>query len=186
MYIERVWRDCGRSVIQFYSRLFKHMEEREHCLELDNPVHMYSLHYIYQPRIQNVLHQWVSAWNSHPVSGCGNLSPLQMRESGFLERFGVIHITGNSHDVFDPMLPEQTTEEEYGVDWPESGHADTDNSQPQQGACATDVPRCTLPGRVTPEQAQTALQDINPNDNDDNHGITLYKQCVNILQHLGN
>lgn len=179
--IERVWRDCGRSVIKFFSRLFRHMEEREVCLELDNPVHMYCLQYIYQPRIQAVLGQWVRAWNNHPVAGCDNLSPLQMRETGFLQRFGHNHIPGNVHDVFDPTLPEQTNQDDFGVDWAD-GHLN-DDSQSQQPS-ATDVPTYTLPGRVSSERALSALQAINPNDNDDNYGITLYKRSVNIIERL--
>jgi len=180
--IERVWRDCRRSAITFFSRLFRHMEEREQCLELDNPVHMFSLQYVYQARIQTMLDQWVASWNSHPVAGCGNLSPLQMREAGFLQRFGHTSITGTAHDVFDPILPEETSEENYGVDWTQDAPSD-DESQSHQPP-ATDVPSYSLPGRVSPEQAIAALQKINPNDNDNNSGITLYKRCVKLLQRL--
>ena len=84
------------------------MEEREQCLDLDNPNHMFSLPYVYQARIQTVLQQWVVSWNKHPVAGCGNLSPLKMQEAGFLQRFGHTHVTGTDHDVLDPTLPEQT------------------------------------------------------------------------------
>ena len=110
-----MWIDCERSVIKFFSRLFGHMEEGEQCLELDNPTHMFSLQYVYQSRIQTVLQQWVVSWNSHPVAGCGNLSPLQMREAGFLQRFGHTHVIGTDPDVFHPTLPEQTSEEDYMV-----------------------------------------------------------------------
>ena len=160
------------------------MEERERCLELDNQIHMFSLQYVYQARIRTVLQQWVTvvSWNNHPVAGCGNLSPLQMREAGFSQRFGHTHVTGTDHDVFDPTPPEETSEEDYGVEWREDAASD-DDGQSQQPS-AMDVPRYSLPERVSPEQAMTALQEINPNDNDNNCGITLYKRCVQLLLRL--
>ena len=166
------------------------MEEREQCLELDNQIHMFSLQYVYQARIQTVLQQWVVAWNNHPVAGCacGNLSPLQMRETGFffffLQRFGHTHVTRTDHNVFDPTLPEQTSEEDYAVDWIEDTASDDDGQSQQFQLSAMDVPRYSLPERVSPEQAMAALQEINPNDNDNNRGTTLYKRCVQLLLRL--
>ena len=81
--IERVWRDCSRSVIKLFIRVFTHLEERERSFDCGDVICLICLHYVYLARIQKMLDEWVSAWNNHPIDGCGNLTPLQLREAGF-------------------------------------------------------------------------------------------------------
>ena len=47
-------------------------------LNVDNEVHLFCLHYIYIPRINCALSQFLLAWNNHPLSSVGNLSPIQL------------------------------------------------------------------------------------------------------------
>ncbi len=79
--IERLWRDVFSSCILTYYSLFWYMEESG-LLNIDNPSHLFALHYVYIPRINECLHQFASAWNSHPLSSVGNLSPNQLWLTG--------------------------------------------------------------------------------------------------------
>ena len=111
--IERVWRDCSRSVIKLFSRVFTHLEERLRSLDYSDWRCRTCLHYVYVPRIQKLLDEWVLAWNSHPIRGCKNLSPLQLREEGFLKNYG--STSPFVRDVFDG-LPADVPEDEYGIE----------------------------------------------------------------------
>ena len=82
--VERTHRDVYSGVLAFYSRVFQQLED-EGNLDVLNDVHIFSLHHIYIPRIQNSLEELVSQMNNRPVSTERNRSPLQMWESGVLE-----------------------------------------------------------------------------------------------------
>ena len=88
--IEQMWKECGRSFIQLYSRIFNWLESRDSSLDISNSFHLYCFQYVYLPTINRSIDEWKMAWNSHPMVGRGNLSPLQLREKGFL---GAEHLT---------------------------------------------------------------------------------------------
>lgn len=75
--IERLWRDVYENCTILYYRLFYYMEDVG-LLDIDNQCHLYCLHYVYLDRINSTLHKFVQAWNSHPLSSEGNLTPLQL------------------------------------------------------------------------------------------------------------
>ena len=68
------------------------------------------------------------------------------------------------------------------MDWTEGAACDDDRQSQQLSA--TDVTPPSLPGRVSPERAMAALQEINPNDNDNNCDRALYKRRVQLLLRL--
>ena len=79
--IERLWRDVfSGCLIVFYS-LFCHMEDIG-ILDIDNPVHLFCLQYIYVPRINESLKFFEEGWNNHPLSSMSHLSPIQLWLSG--------------------------------------------------------------------------------------------------------
>lgn len=79
--IERLWRDVFSSCIIVYYSLFCYMEDVG-ILNVDDPLHLFSLHYVYVPRINESLHQFESAWNNHPLSSVSHLSPNQLWLTG--------------------------------------------------------------------------------------------------------
>lgn len=79
--IERLWRDVFSWCTVLYYRLFLYMEENE-ILDIDNEVHMFCLHYTFGPRINRSLDGFKEAWNNHPLSTEGSLSPNQLWISG--------------------------------------------------------------------------------------------------------
>ena len=79
--IERLWRDVFSGCTVLYYNLFQHMEQ-EGLLDVDNEVHLFCLHYIFIPRINDSLVEFMNAWNTHPLSTVRNLSPQQLWISG--------------------------------------------------------------------------------------------------------
>ena len=79
--IERLWRDVYIGVTKMYHDLFLYMEAIN-ILDPTNEVHLFCLHFVYLPRINNHLHQWKGAWIQHPLRTAGNLSPLQLWMEG--------------------------------------------------------------------------------------------------------
>ena len=75
--IERLWYDVFQSCLI----LFYHMEDM-HILNVENDVHMFCLHYIFLPRINHAIGQFLEAWNNHSLSSMSNLSPIQLWISG--------------------------------------------------------------------------------------------------------
>ena len=64
--VERMWRDVHGAVTKLYYQLFYHMEE---CGLLDpmNDLHIFSLHYVYRPRINRALEIFKQSWNNHGI-----------------------------------------------------------------------------------------------------------------------
>ena len=79
--IERLWRDVFTLCTVLYYNLFYTMEE-EGLLDCENEVHLYCLHYVFLSRINKSLEVFKEAWNQHPLSTEGNLSPCQLWISG--------------------------------------------------------------------------------------------------------
>lgn len=75
--IERLWHDVHGAVTKLYYRLFYHLEE---CGLLDplNDLHLFCLHYVYQPRINTALDTFKCAWNHHGIRTVHNATPHQL------------------------------------------------------------------------------------------------------------
>ena len=81
--IERLWRDTFRCVGQLYYALFYDMEDFN-LLDGDCEKDMFALHYVFLPRINTQLHQFVSAWNNHPLRTENGLTPMQLFSRGII------------------------------------------------------------------------------------------------------
>lgn len=81
--IERLWRDVFQQCTILFYRLFNYMEEIQ-ILDVDNQNHLFSLHYIFLDHINSSLSKFIHAWNNHPLSSEGNLSPSQLWTSGLI------------------------------------------------------------------------------------------------------
>lgn len=71
--------------------------EDVNVLEAHNDVHLFCLHYIFLPRINDALEAFMNAWNHHPVSSEGNLTPIQLWISA-------LAMQGDLNDLFDVSL----------------------------------------------------------------------------------
>ena len=75
--IERLWRDVYTGVLSLYHELFTHMESMQ-VLDPTNEIHMYCLNYVFLPRINRALAEWVNAWNCHGLRSERGFSPMQL------------------------------------------------------------------------------------------------------------
>ena len=81
--IERLWRDVFSQCTILYHRLF-HFMESIGVLDIDNETHLFTLHYVYLPRINRSLCAFKNGWNNHPLSSEGHMTPMQMWISGLI------------------------------------------------------------------------------------------------------
>ena len=71
-----MWRDLRKEVIRYYMTLFASYERER--LEIDNVWHIFTLKYMFMPRIQEQLNEFKSNWNNHPLESEHNCTPLQL------------------------------------------------------------------------------------------------------------
>ena len=79
--IERLWKDVYQGVLGQYYDLFYYLEE-VNLLDPNNDVHIYCLHHVYIPRINNHLNLWKTAWMKHPMQTEQNLTPEKLWITG--------------------------------------------------------------------------------------------------------
>ena len=75
--VERFNRDINTHVRERYGHMFYSFERRG-LLDIENPIHVAALHYVYMPRINAVLSALKRCHNHHPISTEHNLSPMQL------------------------------------------------------------------------------------------------------------
>jgi len=74
--IERLWRDLFNGCTRLYYNLFYKLEN-EGKLDITNAVHLYCLHFVFKPRMNQALDAWRTAWSMHWMRTTG-MSPQQM------------------------------------------------------------------------------------------------------------
>ena len=75
---ERHNRSVNENVIERYKQIFYRMEA-EGILDPDNPTDIFCLHYVYLPRMNRSLKEFIAAHNNnHPVSTEGDKTPTQL------------------------------------------------------------------------------------------------------------
>ena len=85
--IERLWRDVFQSCLIVFYHIFYQMEDQL-LLNVKDDIHMFCLHYVFLPRINQSLQEFMNAWNNHPLSSCNNMSPFQLWISGLCHTSG--------------------------------------------------------------------------------------------------
>ncbi|CAH3173066.1 unnamed protein product [Porites lobata] len=155
--VERTHHDVYSGVLAFYSRVFQQLED-EGNLDVLNDVHIFSLHHIYIPRIQNSLEELVSQMNNRPVSTERNHSPLQMWERGMLENLHSGHTALSETEI-----------EHLGVDPDGVLSVEVEDYQVE-----IDPPLVSLS-----EEQKGELPD--PLTNDGNSGKDIYLQCIEVV-----
>ena len=82
--IERLWRDVFRAVTHMFYYTFQSMEEAG-ILDRNNDIHLFTLQFIFLPRINRALESFTSAWNFHPVRTERNWTPMRMWSNGMID-----------------------------------------------------------------------------------------------------
>lgn len=163
--IERLWRDVFRCVCHYFYSRFYAMEE----MGILNPIRdadLFALHYVFIPRINNCIIQFVDAWNHHPLRTEHGLSPLQLWQRGMIcaspqWQQEILHGFSVPHD--------------YGIE--DSGVCFSTTFE----QLSLDVPRVDI--QFTPTQLIQLQNLFSPLVPSDNGGVDIY---VNVRQHIFN
>ena len=155
--VERAHRDIYSGVLAFYARIFEAIED-EGILDILDNVHLYSLHYVFIPRINRSLNEFIQQMNNHPVSSENNQSPLQMWEKGMLD---------NMHSGNTALSPAEI--DDFGVDPEGLLSVDEEDYQVNFSPPSIEVSDDHLTQMPSPLQ------------NDENSGVNIFKQCVELL-----
>ncbi|CAB3998789.1 Hypothetical predicted protein [Paramuricea clavata] len=111
--IERLWRDIFQGCTGVFYDLFCEMEGLG-LLDPNNDTHLWCLHSIFLPLINNHLTSWKDAWIRHPLSSEKNKTPLQL----WIQGLNAISMTNST--VAREVFQEGEDYQNYGVDWEEA------------------------------------------------------------------
>lgn len=161
--VERLHRDVYEGVLSHYVKLFTDMED-EGLLDPTNEEHLFGLHFVYIPRLQKALNEFVFQWNSHPVSTESNLSPEQLFITGCFANPSV-----------DDTLPDD-------IDMFGSG-ADSDDDAPLEindNDYQTSVPISAV--QISEEMLTFLEEQVDVFADDGRDARSIYQSCVQLVQ----
>ena len=154
--IERLWAEVNRVLSSLYKDVFQFLEERT-LLDSLNEVHLYALHFVYLPRINASLAEFISQWNHHGLRTMNHQTPLMLWQTN------MINISEESPLVnFD----------EYGVDYDGPVPDIVTNNNVL-------VPNSEI--ELTDEQLFYLESTVNPLDDDGNYGIDHFLRVLDII-----
>ena len=161
--IERLWKDVYSSVTQYFYRLFYNMEDLGFLNPLDE-THLYALHFVYVPRINQCLQLFCNGWNNHPISTSQGYSPMQ------LYTMGMISIRNEGVPALDYFAP---VDNNYGM-------YETNDTCFSNGSSDASV---TIPetSPLTDFSLESLPSLINPLQSSNNRGIEIYQTVLNYL-----
>ena len=162
--IERLWRDMHRCCVQVFYRLFYFMENNSILNPVDEE-HLFSLQYIFLPRINRALEEFVSTWNHHGIRTEGGKNPHQIFTEGALRLHHSREI-----DFFEAPNPSTAADQESS-DVEEADSLDTSSIV---------VPATS--GRLSPAEIAELKSTVNPLAQSEDYGMDLYLQTLHYLQ----
>ena len=166
--IERLWRDMHRCCSQLFYRLFYYMEHNNLLNPIDD-LHLFALHYVYIPRINRALDQFMLSWNNHGVRTERGRTPNQLFTEGALRlrNSGQIAV-----DFFD------NANELYGVDF-------EDNSIPEERDSEdAGIVIPTIQVNLDDDQIEELKATIDPLASSDDHGLDIYQRTLDFLNEI--
>lgn len=96
--------------------------ESEGLLERDNGGHLFAFHFVYLPRINSALKEFVGQWSNHAIRTAGNLSPRQLNLNGFLE------VHNSNYTAVENIYAADQGTYAYGVDDSDEVEIDSNNN----------------------------------------------------------
>ena len=94
--IERLWRDVFGTVLSLFYDMFMELESQM-LLDPDNEVHLFCLHAVYKPIINEMLDRFTRSWINHKVRTASNKSPLQLFIMGMQQIQGELGVIANEY-----------------------------------------------------------------------------------------
>jgi hypothetical protein len=171
--IERLWVDVTNGIGQKWKEFFQTLEAYDN-LNVNNDSHLWLLHFLFLPLINDDVGQWVASWNHHVLGRRGepHQSPHDLFIQGVIEHGhrGVFIESGEDQGVEDIAS--------YGIDWNDlddrriRAHHDTRNPEdsdstnpfvsnhPDSDLSHVEVPESRCP--FADAQLRSFLSDVQP------------------------
>lgn len=193
--IERSWVDMWHGATNLFYDVFHFLESRG-SLNVDDPDHIWSLHYVYLPRLNRELETFTQQWNNHGLRTEGSQTPLQLFVGHSLElantqltamrgMFGpaepevlgeALPQPGNDEPPADPIDPPSADEVDIDIPVPDMA---AERLQWNEGVNAVGVPDTACP---LSQQALALLQEtVDPLENSTELGMDLYLRVLEFL-----
>lgn len=155
--IERLWAELNRVLTYHYKDLFQFLEQHS-LLDSTSAVDIHALHYVYLPKINKAVNEFVNQWNHHALRTERNWTPLQLWTSGVLQHTGC--------SCYNPLDDcEDIFEETFSNSSPADHRSDS-----------------TL--TLTDDQEAFLRERVDPMEDDGNYGIEQYILVKSHLQML--
>ncbi|XP_063397451.1 uncharacterized protein LOC134681741 [Mytilus trossulus] len=175
--IERLWVDVWDNVSNEFYDLFSYMELKN-IFDITNEYHLYALHYVFLPRINERLKSFAFQYNNHPVSTEHNRSPNQLFIQGVLANSmsnfksieELIQDAGSTNDRYYQDLLE-----EYGVEDNNDDVSDSENN--------ADAIISVVDVNIPEDKRQQICEEVNPLSiiSSLEYGEELFKITVQLL-----
>ena len=120
--IERLWRDVYQAVSCLFHQLFNQLELLDYLTHLSD-TDLFALQYVYVPRINQALEQFIRGWNCHMIRG-QRASPMQLFLSNRLVGNHEDPLSSNYGVDYEGPLPDSS--QQHTVEVPEVQLALTD------------------------------------------------------------
>jgi hypothetical protein len=157
--IERTWRDLNRVILKLYRSIFGWLEASG-SLNVDSNWQLWALHFVFLPRVQRGIDNFVQQFNCHLVRTAGHMSPRSLFYSNIM-----LQPLDDENAILLDL-------QNYGID--EDGPTVVDPDQPY-----VHVPEVACPLDTANLQALTAQ--INPLTDDGYYGNNLYLQVLDFI-----
>ena len=133
-----------------------------------NSVHLFALQFVFLPRINKVLSDFIKGWNQHTLSKTGGQSPLKLYTKE------MVRLRQSNLPVFDYF---DSVSDYYG-----SEDDDDIDVAVSLGNNALDLPPVDI--NLGEECLEILKLMVDPLSQSDSYGIDLYKRTLSILQEL--
>ena len=157
------WRDVFRCVCHLFYYTFYALEQSD-LLDVDNPIHLFTLQYVFLGRINTALTEWMHCFNNHPLQTEHSWSPNQMWLNGMMNSCNPLA----NGDLDDD--PEDVTF--YGEDTGHSPFEESDNNVEVSPAQISNV---------TTEVTNHLSNSVNPLEESSCFGVDVYVQALEIV-----
>ena len=168
--IERHWKDVFAKVISTYHSTFNHMENYK-ILDIDNDIHLFALHYVYEDRIQRDLDDWRKAHNNHKVRTENNRTPRMIWHQSILES------ANNANARYSAIRNIYETTAASRRQQLEDFRNDNNLQEPDNIAIVLQ----RVPPPLTIQQQRDLRATINALGESDSNGIDIYGRVLNFI-----